>query len=90
MAPPQLLPGVDAVALAGTLLLQRVVASSNAEWAISDYGEPNRNRILLYKESGESGTVLRLLVSEGRRGPRTPPNESRTTTGGVDTSAHTG
>jgi len=68
-----------------------VVASSNAEWAISDHGEPNRNRILLYEESGESGTVLRLPVSEGRRGPRTLPDESRTTIGrGVDTSAHPG
>ena len=68
-----------------------VVVSSNAEWAISDHGEPNRNRILLYGESGESGTVLRLPVSEGRRGPRTPPDGSPTTIGrGADTSVHTG
>jgi len=66
-----------------------VIASSNAEWAVSDHGEPNRNRILLYRESDESGTVLRLPVSEGRRGPRTLPDEPRTAVGGVDTPAHT-
>lgn len=68
-----------------------VVAFSNAKWAISDHGESNPNRVLLYGESGESGTVLRLPVSEGRRGPRTPPDESPTTIGrGADTPAHTG
>ena len=66
-----------------------VVASSNAERAISGHSEPNRNRILLHEESGESGTVLRRPASEGRRGPRTPPDESHTTIGGVDTSVHT-
>ena len=65
-----------------------VVASSNAEWAISDHGEPNRNHVLPDEDPGESGTVLRLPASDGRRGPRTPPDESRTTIGGVDPSAH--
>ena len=67
-----------------------VVASSNAECAISGHGEPNRNCILPDEESGESGTVLRLPVSEGCRGPRTLPDESWSAVGGgVDTSAHT-
>ena len=67
-----------------------VAASSNAEWAISGHGEPNRNCILPDEESGDSGTTLRLPVSEGCRGLRTLPDESRTAVGGdVDTSAHT-
>lgn len=48
-----------------------VVASSNAEWAVSDHGEPNQNRILLSEESGDQGTVLRVPISEGHRGPNT-------------------
>ena len=76
--------------LEGGHRLSVVVASSNAECAISGHGEPNRNRILLYEESGDSGTMLRLPVSEGCRGLRTLPDESRTAVGGdVDTSAHT-
>ena len=67
-----------------------VVASSNAECAISGHGEPNRNCILPDEESGESGTMLRLPVSEGCRGPRMPPDEFRTAVGGdVDAYAQT-
>ena len=68
-----------------------VVASSNAEWAVSDHDEPNRNRILLHEESGDSGTVLKLPVSEGRRGSHTLPNGLGVTANReMDSSVYTG
>ena len=48
-----------------------VVASSNAEWAISDHDDPNQNRILLADENDEHASVLTLPVSRGHRGPQT-------------------
>jgi X-Pro dipeptidyl-peptidase len=44
-----------------------VVASENAEWAVNDHGNPNRNRILLSDDPCEPSSRLVVPVSEGGR-----------------------